>query len=99
MILFLPIFTFAQTDKYFISYIKFSGNQRTQDSTMLREMSLSAGGVLLLTEIDRQLKHSICRLTNFGLFTDIKTYYNYEEDTNIDSVYVRTPVTWRDLKL
>lgn len=82
LILFLPIFTFAQTDKYFISYIKFSGNQRTQDSTMLREMSLSAGDVLHLTEIDRQLKHSISRLTNLGLFTDIKAKHHYEEDSN-----------------
>lgn len=82
LVVFLPFWTFGQSENYLITYIKFSGNQRTQDSTMLREMSFRTGDVLPLAEVERQLKYSTSRLTNLGLFTDIKTNINFEEDSN-----------------
>src|SRR5699024_7931688 len=86
---FFPVTVIAQNaeDKYLISQIIFEGNRRTQDSTLLREMSIKIGDSLSLNEITRNLKASKDRLTNLGLFTDVSGNMYFDEE-NPDHVRI-----------
>lgn len=86
---FFPVTVIAQNaeDKYLISQIIFEGNRRTQDSTLLREMSIKIGDSLSINEITRNLKASKDRLTNLGLFTDVSGNMYFDEE-NPDHVRI-----------
>lgn len=85
------IFGQSSGNEFLISQISFEGNRRTQDSTLLREMSIREGDLLSIEEITRQLNAGKDRLTNLGLFTDVSGNLHFDEE-NPDQVKVLVKV-------
>lgn len=66
--------------KYLVNQISFQGNYRTQDSRIMREMSIRVGDSLTMIEITDRLRRSKEKIINTGLFTDVTTNLYFDEE-------------------
>lgn len=78
---------FGQTSpkKYLIRQISFEGNQKTQNTRLLREVAVNVGDSLTLKEVTRKLKESKEHLINTGLFTDVSANMFFDEE-NLNNI-------------
>lgn len=85
-ILLLSAGLFAQNDSldyYYISKITISGNDKTKDFTILRELAFSEGDSVLIHELDSEIKTSKHNLLNTPLFNYVEINYTLLE-TSLD---------------
>ncbi len=69
--------TYSNADSLFIAKIKLSGNRKTKDYIVMREVSLKVGQTLAPEEITKQLDQTKDNLMNTSLFVDVKVWVSY----------------------
>lgn len=74
--------------KYYIESIDISGNKKTKDQTILRELTFSVTDSILFNQLDSELKKSKQNLLNSPLFNFVDININ-----TIDSVNIKLTVT------
>lgn len=77
----------AQSDYYVITDLSLSGNKKTKDQIISRELDLYVGDTLYIDEIDQLILENEKRILSTGLFTDASI-----ELRNIDSEQKRAEV-------
>ncbi len=83
----MPQLVSAQSDYYIITDLSLSGNKKTKDQIISRELDLHVGDTLYVDEIDQLFLENEKRILSTGLFTDASI-----ELRNIDSEQKRAGV-------
>lgn len=86
----------AQTDSLcYIGEISITGNKRTKDAVILREMQVRTGDTLPLDQLPRLLEESRLMLVNTALFTKVDIYYkDWEARSNRVHIRVEVDESW-----
>jgi outer membrane protein assembly factor BamA len=83
-----------QKTGYRIEYISFTGNKRTKQSIMLRELSFKAGDTLTVHEMESALLRSQQNLNNTSLFNFVTITYVLNEELKSMQVKIDVKERW-----
>ncbi len=78
-----PILEKEGTPAYFIEDIILKGNERTRNSTMLRELPFEAGDSICARRLHENIESARNNLINTGLFNFVETDYKLTEAPNV----------------
>ena len=86
---------YGQTDKVYINNVLFTGNKKTKDKVIERELSFEAGESILLSDLDKTFANTRLQILSTGLFNNVTlNLVNYKVDEASADIEILLEENW-----